>query len=137
MIDPSYRLTLLPWFLSLIASRPHCPIASPSHQMTSSWIRSLLFPQSTSNVTLGLFMPGHTRFPLIRFLVFFPVFVFLFTETDDSGRPVVDSPVGLSPQPDSLDNAKKVSHTAVDSLESVFTDASVFSDGAFDSTRIF
>ena len=55
-----------------------------------------------------------------------PGFCFLFTETDDSGHPVVDSPVGLSPQLDSLDIAQKVSLTAVDSLESVFTDTSVF-----------
>ena len=55
-----------------------------------------------------------------------PGFSSLFTETDDSGCPVVDSLVGLSPQLESLDNAQKVSLTVVDSLGSVFTDTSVF-----------
>ena len=32
-------------------------------------------------------------------------FSFFFTEIDDSGCPVVDTPVGMSPQLDSLDNA--------------------------------
>ena len=58
--------------------------------MTSSWIRSFLLPQSTSNVTLGSCMPGHTRFSVDPVLGLLPGFCFLFTETDNSGRPVVD-----------------------------------------------
>ena len=95
--------------------------------MTSfPWLWCHLFLLSNWSVTLNLHIPGHTWIPLIRFLDSFPVFSFQFSETDDSGCPVVDSAVGLSPPLDSLNIAQKVSLTVADSQGSVFTDPSVF-----------